>query len=112
MKYPSFFTKREYFALTLAIFLHDLQPSLKVSPYSKDMNVTELFYIIAIIFMIAHLVLLIVGAVVVYRVITTIKTSVNRVERVVSSMSIAKYSLQMTVLKNVLRLFGRGGERT
>jgi hypothetical protein len=76
------------------------------------MNTSDLFYIVAIVFMVVHLVILVSGAIVLYRFVQGVQTSIHRVERLVSSVSIAKYSFQMTLLKKVLNLFGRGGERT
>lgn len=75
------------------------------------MSTADVFYLIAIIFMVVHMVVLVVVVSTVLNFIRQIKTTASRLERGFSSIKFAQYSVQLSLLKHALGfLRKRGGD--
>lgn len=75
------------------------------------MNITEVFYAVAIVYMVVTTVFLIAIAVFAVRLVMALQMmKVEFIEKL-KVFQIAKYSLQLSVLKNIMKILGWGGER-
>lgn len=75
------------------------------------MNTTEVFYIVAIVFMVFHLLIVTVIAISIIGVIKKVHTVFDEVYGRITNFKLATYGVQIAVLKSILGFFTKGGER-
>lgn len=75
------------------------------------MSTSDVFYIVAIVFMVVHLIIVMAIAISVIGVIKKIHVVFNELEGRIANFKIATYSVQLAVLKRIMQFFMKGGER-
>lgn len=75
------------------------------------MNTSDVFYIVAIVFMVVHLIIVITIAISVIGVMKKVHTVFDEVYGRITNFKLATYGIQIAVLKSILNIFTKGGER-
>jgi NADH:ubiquinone oxidoreductase subunit 3 (subunit A) len=97
--------------LCLTSFLRAPYESPTAGLHDTYMNTSDVFYIVAIVFMVVHLIIVTAIAVTIIGVIKKVHTVFDEVYGRITNFKLATYGVQIAVLKSILNFFTKGGER-